>query len=81
MEASIKLVQEMGGKIIECCFVIDLPDVGGSTRLRQQGHQLYSLCSLMIESVDYYTFAAFSTTLRLSVNICGLCSVVNLPIR
>ncbi|MXS85122.1 adenine phosphoribosyltransferase [Nitrosomonas sp. HPC101] len=45
MEASIKLVQEMGGKIIECCFVIDLPDVGGSTRLRQQGHQLYSLCS------------------------------------
>ncbi len=45
MEAAIKLVQEMGGKIIECCFVIDLPSVGGSTRLRQQDHQLYSLCS------------------------------------
>lgn len=45
MEAAIKLVQEMGGNIIECCFVVDLPNVGGSKRLRQQGHQLYSLCS------------------------------------
>lgn len=45
MEAAIKLVQEMGGNIVECCFVVDLPNVGGSKRLRQQGHQLYSLCS------------------------------------
>ncbi|BBL34512.1 adenine phosphoribosyltransferase [Nitrosomonas stercoris] len=45
MEAAIKLVQEMGADIIECCFVIDLPNVGGSQRLRQQGHQLHSLCS------------------------------------
>ena len=45
MEAAIKLIQEMGGNIVECCFVVDLPNVGGSKRLRQQGHQLYSLCS------------------------------------
>ena len=45
MEAAIKLVQEAGGEIVECCFVIDLPDVGGSERLRQQGYQLFSLCS------------------------------------
>lgn len=45
MEAAIKLVQEMGANIIECCFVIDLPHAGGSKRLHQQGYQLYSLCS------------------------------------
>lgn len=45
MEAAIKLVQEAGGEVIECCFVIDLPDIGGSRRLRQQGHRLFSLCS------------------------------------
>jgi len=45
MEAAIKLVQEMGGNVIECCFVVDLPNVGGSERLRQQGYQLHSLCS------------------------------------
>lgn len=45
MEAAIKLIQEMDGNIVECCFVVDLPNVGGSKRLRQQGHQLYSLCS------------------------------------
>lgn len=45
MESAIKLIQEMGGNIVECCFVVDLPNVGGSKRLRQQGHQLYSLCS------------------------------------
>lgn len=45
MEAAIKLVQGSGGKVVECCFVIDLPNVGGSRRLQQQGHQLFSLCS------------------------------------
>lgn len=45
MEAAIRLVQEAGGEMVECCFVIDLPNIGGSKRLRQQGHQLFSLCS------------------------------------
>ncbi|MDL1865872.1 adenine phosphoribosyltransferase [Betaproteobacteria bacterium PRO4] len=45
MEAAIRLVQEAGGEVVECCFVIDLPNIGGSKRLRQQGHQLFSLCS------------------------------------
>lgn len=45
MEAAIRLIQETGGTVVECCFVIDLPDVGGSKRLQQQGHKLFSLCS------------------------------------
>lgn len=43
-EAAVKLIQEMGGEIIECCFVIDLPDVGGRARLEAQGQKVFSLC-------------------------------------
>ena len=32
-EATVKLVKKMRGEIIECCFVIDLPDIGGRARL------------------------------------------------
>jgi adenine phosphoribosyltransferase len=45
MEAAIKLIQDMNGEVVECCFVVDLPAIGGSKRLRQQGHKLFSLCS------------------------------------
>jgi adenine phosphoribosyltransferase len=34
----------MGGKIVECCFVIDLPDLGGRQRLEKQGHTVFALC-------------------------------------
>jgi len=43
-EAGAKLIESMGGKIIECCFVIDLPDLGGRTRLEKHGHKVFSLC-------------------------------------
>ena len=43
-EAAVKLVSAMGGKIVECCFVIDLPDLGGSSRLKKQGQKVFSLC-------------------------------------
>ena len=43
-EAAAKLIESMGGKIIECCFVIDLPDLGGRTRLEKHGHKVFSLC-------------------------------------
>jgi adenine phosphoribosyltransferase len=45
MEAAVKLVQEMGGEIIECCFVIDLPDIGGRARLEKQGQKVFALCT------------------------------------
>lgn len=44
MEAAVKLIQEIGGEIIECCFVVDLPEVGGRARLEKQGQKVFALC-------------------------------------
>jgi adenine phosphoribosyltransferase len=43
-EAACKLIDKMGGKIVECCFIIDLPDIGGRTRLEKLGHKVFALC-------------------------------------
>jgi adenine phosphoribosyltransferase len=43
-EAAMKLIESMGGKIIECCFVIDLPDLGGRKRLEKHGQKVFALC-------------------------------------
>ena len=44
-EAAIRLVEKSGGNIVECCFIIDLPDLGGRQRLELQGHKVFSLCT------------------------------------
>ncbi len=43
-EAACKLIEKMGGQIVECCFIIDLPDIGGRTRLEKHGHKVFALC-------------------------------------
>ena len=43
-EAAVKLIQSMGGKVVECGFVIDLPDLGGRARLEKLGHKVFCLC-------------------------------------
>jgi len=43
-EAACKLIEMMGGKIVECCFIIDLPDIGGHARLEKHGHKVFALC-------------------------------------
>ena len=43
-EAACKLIERAHGQIVECCFVIDLPDLGGRARLEQQGHTVFALC-------------------------------------
>ncbi len=43
--ASIKLIEDLGGRIVECCFVIDLPDLGGAARLEKAGHKAFALCA------------------------------------
>ena len=43
-EAAIKLIEKMGGKVVECCAVIDLPDLGGRKRLAKLRHKVYTLC-------------------------------------
>ncbi len=42
-EAATTLIQKMGGKIVECAFIIDLPDVGGRKRLEQLGYKVFAL--------------------------------------
>ena len=43
-EAACKLIEKIGGQIVECCFVIDLPDIGGRKRLERHGHSVFALC-------------------------------------
>ena len=43
-EAAVKLIEKIGAEIVECCFIIDLPDVGGRKRLEQLGHKVHALC-------------------------------------
>lgn len=44
-EAACKLIEKIGGKIVECAFVIDLPEVGGRARLEKDGHKVFALCA------------------------------------
>ena len=43
-EAAVILIEKMGGNIVECCFMIDLPDIGGKARLEKRGHKVFALC-------------------------------------
>lgn len=42
-EAACKLLEKIGGNIVECCFIIDLPDIGGRARLEKRGHKVFAL--------------------------------------
>lgn len=42
-EAAISLIEKVGGVIVECCFVIDLPDVGGRKRIEDLGKKVFAL--------------------------------------
>lgn len=44
-EAAAVLIQQLGGEVVECAFVIDLPDLGGVERLQQFGLQSFALCA------------------------------------
>ena len=44
IEAAVKLVQKMKAEIVECCFIIDLPDIGGRKKLELMGQNVFSLC-------------------------------------
>ncbi len=43
-EAAVRLIEDMGGIVVECCFVIDLPDIGGRARLEAMGQKVFALC-------------------------------------
>jgi adenine phosphoribosyltransferase len=41
--ATAALVKKLGGEIVEMAFIVDLPDVGGSKRLRDAGYRIFCL--------------------------------------
>jgi len=42
--AAAKLIQKLGGEVVETAFVVDLPDLGGRKRLEAQGYGVFALC-------------------------------------
>jgi adenine phosphoribosyltransferase len=43
-EAAAALIRKMDAEVVECCFVIDLPEVGGRKRLEKLGLKVHALC-------------------------------------
>ena len=39
--ASIKLIEQLGGEIVECAFIIDLPDLKGKEKLK--GYKIFNM--------------------------------------
>ncbi|MBE0412910.1 adenine phosphoribosyltransferase [Yoonia sp.] len=44
-EAGIKLIERLGGEVIGCAFIIDLPDLGGRKKLETLGMNVHALCA------------------------------------
>ena len=44
-EAAVRLCQEIGAEVIASCFVIDLPDLGGRTKIESLGVPVHTLIS------------------------------------
>jgi adenine phosphoribosyltransferase len=43
-EAGIKLLERLGGNIVGCAFIIDLPELGGRKRIEALGMDVHALC-------------------------------------
>lgn len=43
MLAACKLVKKLGAEIVECSFVVDLPDLGGKKKLEAEGYSTFTL--------------------------------------
>ena len=44
-EAGIKLVERLGGEIVGCAFIVDLPELGGRNKLEALGMEVHALCA------------------------------------
>lgn len=44
MLAACELVRQLDAEVVEVAAIIDLPDLGGSSRLRAAGFDVYSIC-------------------------------------
>lgn len=43
MTASLELLKRIGAVVVSCGVIVDLPDLGGSRKLREKGNEIYSL--------------------------------------
>ncbi len=43
-EAGIKLIEQAGGEVVGCAFVVDLPELGGRKKLESLGVDVHTLC-------------------------------------
>ena len=43
MKAACQLVEKLGGKIVECAFIVDLPELGGKKKLENAGYKTFNL--------------------------------------
>jgi len=44
-EAAIHLIRKSGGAVVEACFIVDLPDIGGRERVEATGCPVFALCA------------------------------------
>ncbi|KII77131.1 adenine phosphoribosyltransferase [Vibrio renipiscarius] len=44
IEATTKLIRQLGGEVEHAAFVINLPEIGGDKRLEKLGLNIYSIC-------------------------------------
>ncbi|MDG4648535.1 adenine phosphoribosyltransferase [Roseibacterium sp. SDUM158017] len=44
-EAGIRLIERLGGEVVGCAFVIDLPDLGGRRKLEDMGMSVHAICA------------------------------------
>ena len=45
MLAAAKLIERCGGVVVETAAIVDLPELGGSRRIQEAGHQVFAVCS------------------------------------
>ena len=43
MLASLELLRRVGAEVVSCGVIVDLPDLGGSAKIRAQGREVFSL--------------------------------------
>ena len=43
--ATVELIEQVGGEVVGCGFIIDLPDLGGAARLVERGLRVHTLCA------------------------------------
>jgi len=41
--AACKLINKIGGEVVECCFIIELSDLHGREKLEKKGYKVFSL--------------------------------------